>query len=234
MELRYCFIIQYTKAMSSTSVYVGRIVALGLTNNGNKVGVYRVSSQSFPNRSAKVSSDKHEVQIVSRPGSEDENSRSPYVAYACVRLLDDFVVISNGTHTDLIAEKLRGGMKPEDALQQALAELGYEKDDHSTPRIAGVLSVHGDNDWLGVARKDALAVQKTTLQRGKLLYISTYERNGIDPSRLLDCNTEQASQIAQEALDPSGSWSRLSNPVTATSVVIEKSGTVDLAVADYK
>ena len=49
-------------------MYIGRIVSIAKTLDGRLCGMYRVSSRSFPNRTAVVSEDK--VSIVPKPGFE--------------------------------------------------------------------------------------------------------------------------------------------------------------------
>ena len=50
------------------------------------------------------------------------------------------LVASNGSHTDAICAQLELGLPPEAALTHVLTEMGYEKDEHNTPRIAGVVT----------------------------------------------------------------------------------------------
>ena len=51
-------------------MYLGRIVAIGMTKSGKAGAFYRVSSRSFPNRQAVLQGDK--VAILPRPGFEGD------------------------------------------------------------------------------------------------------------------------------------------------------------------
>ena len=97
-------------------MYVGRIVAIGCTRTGRAAALYRVSSRSFPNREAKILGQS--VAIVPKAGFENDIHKNPYIAYNCLRLVGDYAVATNGSHTDPVTEKLETGMSPRDALRQ--------------------------------------------------------------------------------------------------------------------
>ena len=115
-------------------MYVGRIVAIGRNKEGKLAAMYRVSSRSFPNRTAKVG--EGNVSIVPRAGHETDVFKNPYIAYRCVKIVGDVAIATNGSHTDPIAEKVASGMSLRDAMTMSLLTLDYEKDDYNTPRIA--------------------------------------------------------------------------------------------------
>ena len=126
-------------------MYVGRIVLVG-RSTGRSFVAYRVSSRSFPNRRAEARGQS----IMVSPLDSADLARNPYIAYNCIRAAGDFAVVSNGTHTDMIFERIQDGQQPMDAMVLSLAAYGYEKDELDTPRIAG--AVRGDHAWLGIAR----------------------------------------------------------------------------------
>ena len=107
-------------------MYLGRILAVGSNEEGSFVA-YRVSSRSFPNRMTK--SFPESVAVVPKEGFEKDIYKSPYIAYNCIRIVDDVAVVSNGSHTDVIAEKIASGMTIRDALALSLLTMDYEKDD---------------------------------------------------------------------------------------------------------
>ena len=156
-------------------MYVGRIVAVGLSRQGKVVGMYRVSSRSFPNRQATVRGKV--VAIVPREGFEPESEQNPFVSYNCIRVAREYIVVGNGTHTDLIAGHLDSGMNGRDALVSSLFELDYEQDDLATPRIGGVIKLDSRCFYLGVVRRDALLVREVEVAPGQVRYIATYEQN---------------------------------------------------------
>jgi IMP cyclohydrolase len=166
-------------------VYVGRIVGVGRTLGGRPVSAYRVSSRSFPNRNAERSGQS--VRIVPRPGSADAASDSPYIAYECAVWDGRFAVLSNGTHTRPIFERLKAGNAVRDAIASVLVGLDREFDDHDTPRICGVMDVAGDALWLGSVTAEALAVMPIRVEPGTMAYVTTYEfplpsSSQVDPS----------------------------------------------------
>jgi IMP cyclohydrolase len=175
-------------------MYVGRIVAIGRNRQGRLAGMYRVSSRSFPNRQPRVIGDA--VAVVPKEGFEGDIHKSPYIAYNCLRATGSFAVVSNGTHTDPIAEKLAAGAGMRDALAAVLPVLDYERDDYDTPRIAGVIDRGSGRAALGIVRRDALLVQEFELAGGEALYVATYERNHVgreQRDRAFDAGTaEQA------------------------------------------
>lgn len=156
-------------------MYVGRIVAIGCTSNGQASAMYRVSSRSFPNRRAVVRDSS--AAIVPKPGFEDDIMKNPYIAYNCLRIVGNVAVATNGSQTDPIAEKLESGMSIRDALVSVLCALDYEKDDYNTPRIAAVADPGSKTGYLGIVRHDALLVEAFDLTPSRAYYVCTYEHN---------------------------------------------------------
>ncbi|WP_435065240.1 IMP cyclohydrolase [Halobaculum sp. EA56] len=144
-------------------MYIGRFVVVG-----PKVGAYRVSSRSFPNRKA-TRRDDDTLTVV--PTAEAEETDNPYVSYNCARRAGDGAVIGNGSHVDPIAEKYDRGYPARDALVEALHAMDYEKDDYDTPRVAGV--VEADAGYVGIVRRDALLVREVDEPH----LVATYEED---------------------------------------------------------
>jgi len=153
-------------------VYVGRIVAVGKTDK--PFVAYRVSSRSFPNRVARIT----EQGVAIQPLDPEDIKRNPYIAYNCIRVSPKGVVVSNGTHTDPIFEKLEAGVQPDVALQQVLTEMGYEKDDFNTPRIAGVVT--DTVGFIGTIRADGLEISSFELTENSCHVICTYEMDRVE------------------------------------------------------
>jgi len=131
-------------------MYIGRFVVVG-----PKVGAYRVSSRSFPNRKV-TRRDDDTLTVV--PTADAEETDNPYVSYNCARSAGEGAVIGNGSHVDPIAEKYDRGYPARDALVEALHAMDYEKDDYDTPRVAGV--IQQDAGYIGIVRRDALLVRE--------------------------------------------------------------------------
>ena len=194
-------------------MYLGRILAVGSTNYG-KFSAYRVSSRSFPNRITKGYNDR--VAVIPREGYEKDVFKNPYIAYNCFRIVDDVAVVSNGSQTDIIAEKISSGMNIRDALGFTLLTMDYEKDDYKTPRIAGATPLIGDA-YLGIVTHDNLIVEK--IPDGKAAYIATYEH--VKPQKV-DFLAENAGDAAEFILDGE-EFAKFTNPVTAAAAFGRKS-----------
>ncbi|MBR2372818.1 MAG: IMP cyclohydrolase, partial [Lentisphaeria bacterium] len=146
-------------------MYLGRIVAIGMTKSGRAGAFYRVSSRSFPNRQTVKMGDK--VAVMPRPGFEGDLQKNPYITYNCVRIAGNYAVVSNGSQTDPIAEKIASGMPVRDAMTLGLLALDYEHDSLDTPRIVGAVEMNGTRGFLGIIRKDAVLVRELELKNGQ-------------------------------------------------------------------
>jgi len=162
-------------------MYIGRIVCVARTAEGRLCAAYRVSSRSFPNRTAYVIEDK--VSIVPKPGFEGDILKNPYIAYNCTRLVasGSVAVVTNGSHTDPIAEKIGLGSSVRDALASVSLAMDFEKDQFDTPRVSAVADRRDDTAWLAVVRRDGIEVRSVKLSPGEYAYIATYEENKLTP-----------------------------------------------------
>jgi IMP cyclohydrolase len=206
-------------------MYVGRIVVVG-RSRGRDFVAYRVSSRSFPNRRAEV----RNKGILVSPIDPADLARNPYIAYNCIRVLDEVAVVSNGTQTDMILEKIEDGLRPLDAIALSLVSYGFEKDELDTPRIAG--AIRGDRAWMGIAKRDEYRVQEFELQDGQAIMVATYEETEFKSISLVGQN---ATEIARSAYDLS-----FERPVCAAAALTflqgdgEKCNGFDLAVYNPK
>jgi IMP cyclohydrolase len=211
-------------------MYIGRIVSIAQTQDGRLCASYRVSSRSFPNRTAVIRDTT--VSIVPKEGHEADIHKNPYIAYNCVRLVagGKVAVVTNGSQTDPIAEKIEQGMAPRDALALSLLALDYEKDDYNTPRVCAVADTRDGSGWLAVVRHDGLDVRQMPIAPGRFYYVATYEES-IPQEEY--CGAFMASS-AEEACAHMFSGPRLNertNPVSAVSAVANADG-FDLAAID--
>lgn len=212
-------------------MYVGRIVSIAMTPDGRLCGVYRVSSRSFPNRTAVLG--EHKVSIVPKSGHETDVQKNPYIAYNCVRVVrgGDVAVVTNGSQTDPVAEKIMAGMSPRDALLLSLMALDYEKDDYNTPRIAGVVDKRdGGTGYLGVVREDGLEVRRMPLEAGTFYYVATYEENTLADAQSGAFGAESAGDACRFLLG-GGVFAERTNPVTAVAAMGTQTG-FELATTD--
>jgi len=194
------------------SVYVGRLVAIGRTPDDRVAVMYRVSSRSFPNREARMCDAA--VAIVPKPGAEGDVFKNPYIAYNCLKIVGEYAVASNGSHTDPIAEKLALGVPVRDAMASALLALDYEKDQFQTPRIAAAVRRSGQDGVLGVVRSDGIEVVRLPLEKGECAYVATYEANRILPEQRCAFDAATAEDGAAFVLQR-GPFAEMTHPVTA-------------------
>ena len=186
-------------------MYLGRIISIGSNDNGSYAS-YRVSSRSFPNRKSVVNDEK--VAIVPTEGSEGDIFKNPYISYNCIDIVDDICGISNGSHTDIIAGKIREGMNVRDALALTLLTMDYEKYDYNTPRIAGAINFEGEG-YIAIVRDDGLEVKK--VNPGECYYVSTYEHNS---PRSVDYVAADSME-ATEFIYGGGIFEEFTHPVTS-------------------
>mgnify|MGYP003572662490 CR=1 FL=1 len=204
-------------------MYIGRIVSIAQTKDNRLCAMYRVSSRSFPNRTAVVGEDK--VSIVPKKGHEGDVLKNPYIAYNCVRLVaaGQVAVVTNGSQTDPIAEKIDQGMPVRDALVLSSLALDYEKDDYNTPRISAVADKRNDSGWLAIVRHDGLEVRQMPLRPETFFYVATYEENKISDDQGGSFK-EESIQDANNFILGKGVFAERTNPVTAVTALAASKG----------
>ena len=210
-------------------MYIGRIVVAGMSPEGKAIAAYRVSSRSFPNRSAKLSGET--ISVMPRPGHEGDLSKNPYIAYNCIRLAGDVAVATNGSHTDPIVERIASGMSLRDAFTLALLALDFEHDSLSTPRVAAAVDARKRIGALGIIRKDAVLVREFALKEGEALYLATYVKDcPADANLDASFNVRSAADACSHVISKS-IFADFEKPVTAAAAVWIGKG-YELAVAD--
>ena len=211
-------------------MYIGRIVSVALTQDDRLCASYRVSSRSFPNRTAVLKEDM--VSIVPKEGHEADVYKNPYIAYNCVRLVCDrqVAVVTNGSQTDPIAEKIAMGMPARDAMVLSMLALDYEKDDYKTPRIAAVVDKRDGAGWLAVARHDGLGARQMHLAPGRFFYVATYEENAPQDEYGGEYDAVSAGDACAFILGR-GVFAERTNAVTAVAAIATPDG-FDLAAQD--
>jgi IMP cyclohydrolase len=188
-------------------MYVGRIVVVGKTDR--PFVAYRVSSRSFPNRGARITPEGVAIQ----PLDPSEVEKNPYIAYNCIRVSGRGVVVSNGSHTDSIYDRLDAGLSPEEALRSVLEEMGFERDQYNTPRIAGIVT--HDHAYLGIVRADGLEVAGFPLKEGSCRLICTYELDRIEDVEHPFCASN--AQDAAKFVVHGGFFDALEQPICAAA-----------------
>lgn len=204
-------------------MYVGRILAIGMTNEKKPFLAYRVSSRSFPNRQCKSFEEK--ASIIPKEGFETDIFENAYIAYNCVRIVNDIAIVSNGSHTDVIADKIAVGMNIKDALAYSLLTMDYEKDDYNTPRIAGVITSSNTEEeykcFIGIVTHKKILVEEVPY--GTASYISTYECQSPES---VDFKAKD-SKDAAEFIFSKGVFKDFEKPVNSVGSVFDGKWTIE-------
>ena len=203
-------------------MYIGRIVAIGMTRSGKAAAMYRVSSRSFPNRMAVENQGK--IAIVPRPGAEGDLAKNPYISYNCIRIAGSWAIATNGSQTDPITEKIASGMPVRDAITLGLLALDYEHDALDTPRIVAAVNRTEPVGFLGIIRRDAVLVREFKLVPGQCRYLSTYEENA-PRDRNLDSDFDGAcAQCVANYIVSGGVFAKFDHAVTSAAAVADADG----------
>ena len=198
-------------------MYLGRILSVGMNSEGKPFVAYRVSSRSFPNRMAKDFDDK--AAIIPKEGYEKDIFENAYIAYNCIKIVNNTAIVSNGSHTDVIADKIAVGMNIKDAMTLSLLAMDYEKDDYNTPRIAGVVTSNTDEYnyecYIGIVTHEKILVEKVDL--GKAAFISTYECQSPES---VNFTAKTSNEGAKLILDQ-GDFAKFTNPVASVASIFD-------------
>lgn len=186
--------------------YTGRTLGVGLMK-GKPFAFYLLCSRSFPRRRAVVNENTICIENLTK-------TDNPYVSYPVVRLLDEYAVVTNGLQTDFIAQALEWE-SPKKALIHVLDALDYERDEYSTPRIAGIVGMNG-RGWLGFAGREDFWVKELELKEGKAFVTATYN---LGFAELKFPAFESAEGLAKKALELP-----FENKVLAIGIVEERKG----------
>jgi len=196
-------------------MYLGRILSIGMNSENKPYVAYRVSSRSFPNRMAKDF--KSSAAIIPKEGHEKDIFENPYIAYNCIKIVNDIAIVSNGSHTDVISDKIAVGMNIKDALSLSLIAMDYEKDDYNTPRIAGVITSDIEKNnyecYVGIVTHEKLLVEKVSY--GKAVFISTYTCQSPKSVEFIANSSKEAAKLILDE----GDFSEFTNPVASVASV---------------
>lgn len=205
-------------------MYNGRILSIGMNGDGKPFAAYRVSSRSFPNRKCLKSDDR--VAVVPIEGFEKDIYKNTYISYNSIRIVGDMAVVSNGSHTDVIADKIALGMGIKDALAYSLLTMDYEKDDYNTPRIAAVITSTTEKKdyecYVGIVSDKKLLVEEVSY--GEAVFISTYGNQLPDK---VDFEEGTSSGAAKYIFDE-GAFANYEKPVTSCATVFDGEWTLDV------
>ncbi len=205
-------------------MYTGRILSTGMNCDGKPFVAYRVSSRSFPNRRCLKFDNR--AAVVPKEGFEKDIFENTYIAYNSIRIVGDIAIVSNGSHTDVIADKIALGMNIKDALAYSLLTMDYEKDDYNTPRIAAVVTATNKEEdygcYIGIVSDKKLLVEQVPY--GEAAFISTY---GSQVHDKVDFEAKNSEEAAKYIFDE-GTFANYEKPVTSCAAVFDGEWTIDV------
>ena len=205
-------------------MYTGRILSTGMNTDGKPFVAYRVSSRSFPNRQCLKFDGR--AAIVPKEGFEKDVFESIYISYNCIRIERDMAIVSNGSQTDVIADKIALGMNIKDALAYSLLTMDYEKDDYNTPRIAAAVTSTDKEDeyecYIGIVNDNKILVEKVPY--GEAAFISTY---GSQVPDKVDFEAKTSEGAAKYIFDE-GTFANYEKPVTSCAAIFDGEWTIDV------
>ena len=198
-------------------MYTGRILSTGMNTDGKPFVAYRVSSRSFPNRQCLKFENR--AAIVPKEGFEKDIYENTYITYNCIRIVRDMAIVSNGSHTDVIADKIALGMNIKDAIAYSLLTMDYEKDDYNTPRIAAAVTSTDNEDeyecYIGIVNDNKILVEQVPY--GEAAFISTY---GSQVPDKVDFEAKTSEEAAKYIFDE-GTFADYEKPVTSSAAVFD-------------
>lgn len=205
-------------------MYTGRILSTGMNCEGKPFVAYRVSSRSFPNR--KCIEFENRAAVVPLEGFEKDIYENTYITYNCIRIVRDIAIVSNGAHTDVIADKITLGMNIKDAIAYSLLTMDYEKDDYHTPRIAAVVTSTNNKEeyscYVGIANDKKLLVEEVPY--GEAVFISTY---GSQEPDKVNFEAKTSSEAVKYIFDE-GVFANYKKPVTSAAAVFNGEWNIDI------
>ena len=205
-------------------MYTGRILSAGMNSDGKPFVAYRVSSRSFPNRKCLKYDER--AAVVPIEGFEKDIYKNAYISYNCIKIVNDVIVVSNGSQTDVIADKIALGMSIKDAMAYSLLTMDYEKDDYNTPRIAAaVTSTDSEEEYecyIGIVNDNKILVEQVPY--GEAAFISTY---GSQVPDKVDFEAKTASEAAKYIFDE-GAFANYEKPVTSSAAVFDGEWAIDV------
>ena len=205
-------------------MYTGRILSVGMNCEGKPFIAYRVSSRSFPNRQCLKYDGR--AAVVPIEGFEKDIFKNAYIAYNCIRIVGDIAIVSNGSQTDVIADKISLGMSIKDSMAYSLLTMDYEKDDYNTPRIAAAVKASVEEDeyecYIGIVNDNKILVEKVPY--GEAAFISTY---GSQVPDKVDFEAKTSEGAAKYIFDE-GTFANYEKPVTSCAAVFDGEWTIDV------
>lgn len=136
--------------------YPGRIIILGNTREGKAAIAYALMGRSEASRKRTLALDDDGVLRTLILGEERPEDTSLLV-YDAMKRADGRIIVSNGSHTDTIADTLASSGTFEDAVMKMCAE---DDAPHFTSRISGLYDEGDRSCRLAVVRREGDGVAR--------------------------------------------------------------------------
>ncbi|MFA5876980.1 MAG: IMP cyclohydrolase [Candidatus Paceibacterota bacterium] len=165
-------------------IYPGRFMIIG-KDAGAYVAVYGATGRS-PSSLARRFVQKGNGIFMGGVDETVKQGNQELLEYPAVQILDNGIVVANGTHIKHITE-----LQSRDARQQlsyALTEEAYEPDEYRTPRITGCIieSSKGVDGALHIVRSASDGIDHASwslsFEEGVGSYIGTYIGDDVKPT----------------------------------------------------
>lgn len=154
--------------------YVGRGIAIGLTNDGTKaVCAYFIMGRSANSRNRVFVKEGRNLKIMPYDLAKVEDPS--LIIYYPVKVFGDSIIVTNGDQTDTVYDFLAHGRTFEDALMTRSFEPDYP---NWTPRISGLIQLNGPRDD-GEPLRFKLSILKSADPEGSACSRFFYNYEGI-------------------------------------------------------
>ncbi len=230
-------------------VYLGRIVGVGLNEDGRPFGVYSVSGRSPPSKERKAELiDDCRVRIgPSGELTDDQRVMEDLIFYNAIIANGNTgkATITNGKHTDITDYSTNSDIVVDNPCSCIaagfLANGGAEPDKYRTPRIGGILYGPDEKSSLGIVTEFGMIVSDIDIVSGgfnkeNVNYVSTYAGDPANPREVVipgltipGGNFPLYGKTAQKLADNMYDWMDR-DFVVATSAALWDNGKWKLAV----
>lgn len=128
--------------------YPGRVIIAGCTRDGEPVIAYAISGRSENSRNRILIKEDGVLKTI--PYDKDKIEDPSLIIYNALKENEDFIVLSNGDHTDTIINAIERG----ESLSDALIKRTYEPDaPNYTPRISLLFNKKDNSYSLSIIKR---------------------------------------------------------------------------------
>jgi len=140
----------------SENAYPGRGIVLGRNHENSWIVMYWIMGRSSNSRNRIFT---HENDILRTQAADSSMVEDPsLIIYNAMRDLDDYIVVSNGKHTDTICKGLEEGK----SFYTAVISEKHEPDHPNfTPRISGIIQREEGSMALSIISKSDFSVEQS-------------------------------------------------------------------------